>query len=325
MKCCPARALPTINAPTAKEWPARAMIPIRGCTAISWLPIRHLPIRKGRQLGTVHVLKDITDRKRAEEKYRTLISNVQEGVFISTPQGRFLDFNDALMRMLGYDTRDALLRTEIASIYVTPSDRERLKKLLNEHGSVADFEFEVRRKDGEVRNVMESSIAVRDSAGNVTAFQGFLLDITDRIRAEQEIRRRNRELLVLNSIAQTLIESMDLSDSLHRILRQMSELFSLDASSLYLFDENALTLRRIAVVGYRSEFARHFPVVSVQPELLPHIKSVHATFLSAQGLAASPGLPRNPAKGRTGRLVCRDLVVQGSCARRAGRGHSIAP
>jgi PAS domain S-box-containing protein len=243
---------------------------------------------KGRQLGTVHVLKDITERKRAEEKYRTLISNVQEGVFISTPQGRFLDFNDALMRMLGYESRDALLRTEIASIYVTPSDRERLKKLLNEHGSVADFEFEVRRKDGEVRNVMESSIAVRDSAGNVTAFQGFLLDITDRIRAEQEIRRRNRELLVLNSIAQTLIESLDLSDSLHRILRQMSELFSLDASSLYLFDESALTLRRIAVVGYRSEFARHFPVVNVQPELLPHIKSVHATFLSAQGLPLPP-------------------------------------
>src|SRR6266850_2411782 len=57
----------------------------------------------GLQLGTVHVLKDITDRKRAEEKYRTLISSVQEGVFISTPQGRFLDFNDALLRMTGYE------------------------------------------------------------------------------------------------------------------------------------------------------------------------------------------------------------------------------
>jgi len=239
---------------------------------------------QGRQLGTVHVLKDITDRKRAEEKYRTLVSNVQEGVFISTPAGRFLDFNNALMQILGYEHREELLGIDLATIYVTPSDRERLKKLLQEHGTVADFEFEIRRKDGEVRTMMESSIAVRDATGNVTAFQGFLLDITDRKRAEQEIRRRNRELLVLNSIAQTLMESMDLSDSLHRTLRQMAELFSLDTSSLYLFDERGSTLRRIAAVGYRSEYARHFPVMNVQPELLPHIKAVHATFLSAQGL-----------------------------------------
>jgi PAS domain S-box-containing protein len=239
---------------------------------------------QGRQLGTVHVLKDITDRKRAEEKYRTLVSNVQEGVFISTPQGRFLDFNDALMRLLGYENRDELMAVDIAKIYETPSDRERLKKLLQEHGTVADFEFEIRRKDGEVRTMMESSMAVRDTASNMTAFQGFLLDITDRKRAEQEIRRRNRELLVLNSIAQILMESMDLSDSLHRTLRQIIELFNLDASSLYLFDEARLTIRRVAAVGYRSEFARHFPLVSVQPELLQHIKAVRATFLSAQGL-----------------------------------------
>ena len=243
---------------------------------------------QGRQLGTVHVLKDITDRKRAEEKYRTLVSNVQEGVFISTPAGRFLDFNDALMRMLGYEHREELQSVDIPMMYVNSSDRERLKKFLQEHGTVADFEFEIRRRDGEVRTMMESSIAVRDAGGIVTAFQGFLLDITDRKRAEQEIRRRNRELMVLNSIAQTLTESMDLNDSLNRTLRQMVELFSLDASSLYLFDEQGLTLRRVAAVGYRSEYARSFPKVSVQPELLQHIKSVHATFLSAQGLPLPP-------------------------------------
>ncbi|HYL86373.1 MAG TPA: PAS domain S-box protein [Candidatus Angelobacter sp.] len=239
----------------------------------------------GRELGTVHVLKDITDRKRAEEKYRSLVSSVQEGVFISTPQGRFLDFNDALLRMTGYETREELLAVDIPSaFYRNAADRERLKKLLQQHNSVADFEFEMRRKDGEVRTMLESSIAVRDAAGNVTAYQGFLLDITERKQAEQEIRRRNRELLVLNSIGQTLTESMDLSDSLHRTLRQMAELFSLDATSLYLFEENGTKLRRVAAVGHRSEYSRHFPAVTVKPELLEHIKAVHATFVSAQGL-----------------------------------------
>ncbi len=239
---------------------------------------------RGRQLGTVHALKDISERKRAEEKYRTLVSNVQEGVFISSPQGRFLDFNDALMRILGFEERDELLNADIPSMFVNPADRERLKRLLQDHGAVADFEYEIRRKDGEVRAMMESSIAIRDAAGNLTALQGFLLDITDRKRAEQEIRRRNRELMVLNSIGQTLTESLDLTDSIHRTLRQMTELFKLDTSSLYLLDEAGLTLRRIAAVGHRSEQGRHIPPVTVQPELLQHIKAVHATFLSAQGL-----------------------------------------
>jgi len=239
----------------------------------------------GNLLGTVHVLKDITERKRAEEKYRTLVSSVQEGVFISTPQGRFLDFNDAMLRMTGYETREELLGADIpGSMYANPADRERLKKLLQEHGTVADFEFEMKRKDGEVRTVLESSIAVKDAAGNVTAYQGFLLDITERKRAEQEIRRRNRELLVLNSIGQTLTESMDLGDSLHRTLRQMAELFSLDACALYLFDEEGTKIRRVAAVGHRSEYARNFPVITLKPELLQHIKAVHATFLSVQGL-----------------------------------------
>ena len=243
----------------------------------------------GNPLGIVHVLKDITDRKRAEEKYRTLVSNVQEGVFISTPQGRFLDFNDALLRMTGYETRDELLAADIPnSIYAHGPDRERLKRLLQEHGTVADFEFEIRRKDGELRTVLESSIAIRDTAGNVTAYQGFVLDISERKRAEHEIRRRNRELLVLNSIGQTLTESMDLSDSLRRTLTQLTELFGLDATSLYLFDDTGTTLRRIAAVGQRSDYARHLPPIVLQPELREHIKAVHATFLPVHGLALPP-------------------------------------
>ncbi len=238
----------------------------------------------GRKLGTIHVLKDITERKRAEEKYRHLVASVQEGVFISTLQGRFLDFNDALMRIVGCDDREALMKLDIALLYVNPADRERLKKLLQEHGSVSDFEFEIRRKDGDIRTVSESSTAIRDASGNVTAYQGFILDVTERRRAEQEIRRRNRELLVLNSIAETLVSSLDLHDSLQRTLRQIVELFHLDVSSLYLFQSDGLSLRRVAAVGHRSEFTKSFPILTVSPELVQQIQAVRAPFLSAQGL-----------------------------------------
>src|SRR5260370_17748098 len=126
--------------------------------------------------------------------------------------------------------------------------------------------------------MMESSIAVRDSAGNLAALQGFMLDITDRKRAEQEIRRRNRELMVLNSIGQTLTESMDLTDSIQRTLRQMAELFHLDASSLYLFEEAALTLRRIAAVGHRTALGRRLPPASVHPEPPPPTHPIPPPF-----------------------------------------------
>ncbi len=59
--------------------------------------------------GTIHVVRDITDRRVAEEKYRLLFEQVQEGVFVATPEGRLLDCNDAFVRMLGYSSREELM------------------------------------------------------------------------------------------------------------------------------------------------------------------------------------------------------------------------
>jgi len=239
----------------------------------------------GRHLGTIHVLKDITERKKAEEKYRTLVASVQEGVFIATINGRFLDFNDAMMRMTGYDNRDELLAIDIAQqLYTNPVEYERLNKLLHEHGAVNDFEFDIHRKDGEVRTVSESSTAVRDSSGNVIAYQGFLLDVTERRHAEHQIRRRNRELMVLNSIAETLSYTLDLNESVQRTLRQMLELFELDVASLYLLDKDDVTIRRVAAVGHRSALAKTSPALSLPTGLIQQLRSTHATFLSVQGL-----------------------------------------
>ena len=238
----------------------------------------------GRPQGTIHVLKDITERKRAEEKYQTLVSNVQEGVFISTPQGHFLDFNQAFLDVTGYASREELLSADILSLYVDPAERDRLKKLLQEHGSVNDFEFEVRRKDGEIRTVIESSIAVRDGGGSVTAYQGFLQDITERKRAEMEIRRRNRDLMVLNSISQTLNESLNLRDSVHRALAQLQDLFHVDSSTLYLLQGQPAVLRRIAALGHRSEYANNSPQILIPPEVLQQLNSARPTFVPIQAL-----------------------------------------
>ena len=182
---------------------------------------------EGGYLGTIHVLKDLTDRRQAENKFRTLFEKVQEGIFISTPDGHFLDFNDAFMRILGYESDDELLQADIpAQLYVNPADRDRRQRLLSEYGEVTDFEFQFRRHDGDIRTAHESSFATRDDSGVVIAYQGFLLDVTDQKQAEFDVRRRNRALLALNNIGELLGQSQSLEEGLTASLAKIAELFA---------------------------------------------------------------------------------------------------
>jgi PAS domain S-box-containing protein len=239
----------------------------------------------GNPLGTIHVLKDFTERRLAENKFRSLFEKVQEGIFISTPEGRFIDFNDAFLRIVGYENRGHLSQIDIApTLYVNPADRERLKRLLLEYGEVTDFEFQFRRRDGEIRTAHESSFVTRDDSNAIVAYQGFVLDVTDRKQAEMEIRRRNRELMALNAIAETLSQSAALDEVLARAILKIAELFSADLGAVYLLDEPHRTLKRVAAVGHRSEFARNVPPIEVPAILLEQIRLARATLLPGSSL-----------------------------------------
>ncbi|MBZ5695725.1 MAG: PAS domain S-box protein [Acidobacteriia bacterium] len=243
---------------------------------------------EGGRLGTIHVLKDFTSRRQAENKFRTLFEKVQEGVFISTPEGRFLDFNDAFMHILGYESHEELLQADIpAQLYVDPEDRDRRRRLLQDYGEVVDFEFQFRRRDGEIRTAHESSFATRDDSGAVVAYQGFLLDITEHKEAENDIRRRNRALLALNAIAELLNQASALEEGLTAALLKVTELFSVDAAAVYFLDDTAKTLERAAAVGYDSEQSASTSPIRVSPALLEQIRTAHATLLSG----ALPALP----------------------------------
>lgn len=242
---------------------------------------------EGHVRGRIHVLKDFTERRDAENKYRTLFEKVREGIFIATPAGRFLDFNDAFMRMLRYDTREELLRADIPSeLYVDPGERQKLQRLLNEYGEVTDFEFQFRRRDGEIRVARESSFVTRDDSGAVVAYQGFILDVTEHKLAETEIRRRNRELLALNAIADVLAQADKLSDALTRAVAKVAELFSAHVAGVYFLDETAGVLKPAANFGCTSEYARGIAAAQIPPVLLQQVRQTHATLLSGSALAA---------------------------------------
>jgi len=207
----------------------------------------------GRQKGTIHVVRDITDRRSAEDKYRLLFEQVQEGVYVAAPTGRLIDCNDALVHMLGYERREELLVLNLdEEICVDRAQRETFRKEIERHSYVRNFEVTLRRKDGTLLVAAESSFATRDGMGKIERYQGFVLDVTEKRRAEDEMRRRNRELNAMNAMAVVATQSFDLDEILNLTLRQVVSLFGADSGTVYLSDSDAPTYRRRAAWGPRS-------------------------------------------------------------------------
>jgi two-component system NtrC family sensor kinase len=142
------------------------------------------------QMQTVHVLKDITDRREAEQRYRELFDNIQEGIFFSTPQGRFIEVNDALVRILGYSSRDELLQVDIPNdIYFEPERRQELAAIIEREGGLRNHEQVLRRKDGSPVHVLVNGFAMRNSQGSIQQYRGLLLDVSGLRNSQTELQR----------------------------------------------------------------------------------------------------------------------------------------
>ena len=117
-------------------------------------------------LQTIHVLKDITDRREAERRYRELFDNIQEGLFFSSPDGRFIEVNDALVRMLGYTSREELLHCDLATAVLSFARASLASYSLSmeRQGALRNHEDRSRRKDGGAVHVLINAFAVRRCA-----------------------------------------------------------------------------------------------------------------------------------------------------------------
>ena len=154
--------------------------------------------------AVVGAVLDITERKQmeeklweSEEKYRRIFENSIVGFFQSTPEGRFLRVNSAFAAMLGYESPDELV-SEISDIttqyYANPEDRRRYKDLLQKSGAVINFEFKAKRKNGSQIWVSNSTRAYFNKDGNVDHYEGIVIDITKRKRAEEEKQKLQAQL-----------------------------------------------------------------------------------------------------------------------------------
>ncbi len=144
----------------------------------------------GENLQTIHVLKDITDRREAERRYRELFDNIQEGLFFSTPEGRFVEVNDALVAMLGYGSREELLQVDIPTqIYHSPEQRQAHAAAMEKDGLLRNFEATLRRKNGSPIYVLINAFGMYDASGKLLQIRGLMLDVTGLHTYQSELQR----------------------------------------------------------------------------------------------------------------------------------------
>ena len=202
-------------------------------------------------LRTRELKKEITERERtgkalkeSEEKYRSIFENAVEGIFQSTPEGRYLSVNPALARMYGYESPEEMMGavTDIeAQQYVQSEERARLKDIYEARGFVEGFETRIYRKDGTPIWVSMNARVVRKQDGGILCYEGTALDISERKQAEARLKTSLAEKEVL------------LKEIHHRVknnLQVMSSLLNLQ--SQHLSDTNARDMFKMSMDRIRS-------------------------------------------------------------------------
>ncbi|MBW1679154.1 MAG: PAS domain S-box protein [Deltaproteobacteria bacterium] len=130
--------------------------------------------------------------KESEKKYRELFDRVDQGIYLSTKEGKFLDCNAAILKILGYDDKEELLKIDIArNLYVNSEDRKAFQKIIERDGYVKNYEVEFKKKSGEKIPILLTSHVIKNEKGEVIGYQGLNIDISERIRMEQEIRKEH--------------------------------------------------------------------------------------------------------------------------------------
>ena len=198
--------------------------------SIAWLT-QDISERKHAEASLAALEETRSARNVAEQKYQQIFENAGEGIFQSTPDGRYLTANPALARMHGFDSPAELIqsRKDISrEIYAEPRQREKFKQLLEKHGSVHAFEHEIVRKDGSKIWISVNAHAIRDDAGNILYYEGTAQDITERKRTEQALRESEERYRDLVENSRELICTHDLNGKILSVNRAARELFGYD-------------------------------------------------------------------------------------------------
>jgi PAS domain S-box-containing protein len=288
--------------------------------------------------GIVIFAEDITESKRAEEarqvseqRYRRFVERTAAGVLRNTPDGRILESNDAMVRMLGYASRAEFLNRPTPEIhYLNPGDRQELLRQIKEHKTLNNYEVCFKDKEDRPVWVVMSLVLVEgeDDAGDV--IEATVIDITARKEAERRLAGQAEELL---RQSEELMRSREAIESQARMLR--SVLDGMGEGLVVTNKQGELVLSNPAAerilgrevtnisIGARAEhFGFYLPdgVTPFPPDRLPIVHALRGETCEIEGIihnpklgvvwAASSGRPVRDENGMVwgGLVVFRDIT-----------------
>ncbi len=148
------------------------------------------------------------DRQRRDVifRYKGFFDGEQHGLFLSSREGRFLDVNQNLIRLLGYGDRNELLEIDIENdLYFDPQDRQHFREIIESQGYVDNLKVNFKRKDGEKITMLLSGRLVRDEKGGIAGYEGYNVEVAEQPEAEQPLEEQPEEQRFLGRFLKHLV------------------------------------------------------------------------------------------------------------------------
>jgi len=201
----------------------------------------------------INNLKKTADElKESEEKYRTLVDNINIGIYRNTPgdKGKFIDVNPAFMKIFGYDDKNEILELVVSDLYINPEQRKRINKKLLKDSYLFEEEIVLKRKSGVEFWGSVIATAVEDNKGNIIYYDGIVQDITKRKLAEERIKSLS-EIHYL--VAESLLTSSTVPELSQSILSGLQKIIDFDIGEINLSTADRERGEEVARVGVIKE------------------------------------------------------------------------
>ncbi len=180
-------------------------------------------VKGGDVAGASVLARDITGHREKEQRFTQLFESLQEGVYISSAEGKLLEVNPALVSILGYDTKEELLNLPPDGLNVDPGSDPVLGRGGSQSGRTRTRELRLRRKDGGVAVCVDTSSGVME-AGRVVRYHGTLVDVTEKRALERQLRRQEEFRRHLLESFPDLILVLDLKGQYTFVSARIAEL-----------------------------------------------------------------------------------------------------